>query len=106
MTPAKAVLYLLGRKVNEDDHINDLKAALMEGQARLDEVPQIKEAMAAVILALVTRHDVPVPVKGMSFRDIEAATGIPKSTAARLAESARQARAGSDIDAINTAREE
>lgn len=106
MTPEKAVLYLLGRKVNEDDHINDLKAALREGKARLDEAPQVKEAMAAIILALTTRHDVPVPVKGMTFRDIEAATGISKSTAARLAEIAKQSREATDTAAIHSAGEE
>ena len=105
MTPAQAVRYLLGRPINPDEHIADLVATLIEGRRRMEESPEVKEAMGAAVLALITDHDHPEPVPGMTYRRVHLVTGVPRSTLKDLADAARKSRAAVDTSAIQAAEE-
>lgn len=68
MTAPQAVHYFLGREVNAADHVADLIEAGRIAKQRRDAE---QEAVNAIMLALC-HH--------MSVREIEAATGWPKTT--------------------------
>ena len=59
--------------------------------------------MAAAVLALITNHDHPEPIKGMTYRHVQRVTGVPKSTLKDLADAARKARAATDTAAMHAA---
>lgn len=103
MTPAQAIRFILGRSLTPDTHIADLVETVIECRRRLEESPRIKDAMAAAVLALVTDHTHPVPVKGMTYRQVSLITAVPKSTLKDLADAARRARAAVDNAAIAAA---